>query len=79
MTTTITNRELLRNYREIKTELIQGRVKTVEIEQKNGYVFVLEMKKKRAEKTPFQKLLEDIKANPVTGVKRPSADLYDYL
>ena len=76
--TTITTRELLRNFRQVKAHLVQGKVKLIEIEQKEGVITIQFNKKKKA-KTPFELLLEDIKKHPIKGVKRPTADLYDYV
>ena len=72
----ISNRELLRQYKALKEKLLSGEVKELSIPQKNGMTIKITVEK---EKTQFEILNEMIDKNPVKDVKRPEADLFDYL
>ncbi len=72
MTTTVTNRDLLRNYKNLRNRLISGELEEIDVPQKNGMVikFHLEMPQ-----TPMQKLLKMVKDKPLKGIKRPTWDI----
>lgn len=72
MTVTITNRELLRNYKDLKERLINGEIEEVVIPQKLGVIVKIVVEK---EKTSFEKLLEKISAKPLKNLKRPEEDI----
>lgn len=78
MTTTITNRELLRNYKAIKGRLLRGELTSVEVDQGDGQVIILKISKKKEYKTAFQKMLEQVEKRPI-HIERPTADLFDYI
>lgn len=77
-TATITNRELLRNYKAIKSRLLRGEVDVVQVEQGDGQMIVLRLTKKKNTKTAFQKMLEQIEKHPIY-IERPEADLFDRI
>ncbi len=62
-----TNRELLRNYREMKEKLLRGELKEINICQREGVWLTLLVKRP---KTSFLELLEMIEEKPI-HVKRP--------
>lgn len=70
----ITNRELLRNYKDLKDRLVSGQVQQIRIEQRDGTVLKFTVEKKA--QTPFESLIEYVKKNPVY-VERPPEDLFD--
>lgn len=79
MNLTINNRELLRNYKSLKDQLLQKKVDVIEVELDEEFLLEIKLKRKKRAKTPFERLLEDIKRDPVKGTKRPEADLFDYI
>lgn len=78
MNLTINNRELLRNYKDIKCKLLQQKVKLVRVEQGDGLTLEIRLKKEKTYQTAFEKSLELIKKHPIK-IKRPEADLFDYI
>lgn len=73
MNLTVTNRELLRRYKELKGKLLSGEVEEVVVPQKEGVVIKIHAEKK---KTPMQELLEMVEKRPLKGLKRPEEDLF---
>ena len=74
MTTTITNRQLMRGYTEWKKKLKNGEVDEIIIrDRKENKEYVLSIRKW---KTPFQNFLEKIKKNPLEKLRRPQEDLF---
>ncbi|MBI4235440.1 hypothetical protein HY604_04015 [Candidatus Peregrinibacteria bacterium] len=69
----ITNRELLRRYKELKNKLVNGEVDEVAVPQKDGMIIKIRIEKK---KTPMQELLEMVEKKPLKGIKRPEEDLF---
>lgn len=67
----VTNRELLRNYREIKEKLLNGDVKEVVIPQKGSVKLKISVEK---QKTPYQQLRELIRKHPI-HITRPEEDI----
>lgn len=78
MNLTVTNRELLRNYKALKKKLILKSVAIIEIDADREYIIEMRLKRKKREKTPFEHLLDMIETHPIK-VERPDADLFDYL
>lgn len=74
MNKVINNRELLRNYKEVKKLLKSGEVDKVLIEDNDGttYTFAIEEKK-----SPIEELVEMVQKNPFTKLERPEEDLFD--
>lgn len=79
MTITINNRELLRNYKELKNKLLQKKVDVIEVELDEDTLLEIKLKRKKRAKTPFERLCEQIEKHPIKGIKRPEADLFDYI
>jgi hypothetical protein len=73
MNIVITNRELLRNYKRLKSRLMNGQIQQILIEQKGGTNLKLTFEKR---KTPFQQLVEMVRENPI-HIERPKEDLFD--
>jgi len=69
----VTNRELLRNYKEIKIKLLSGELEEVIVPQKEGSVLKITAEK---EETPFERMRKAIKKRPITYIKRPEEDLF---
>ena len=69
----VTNRDLLRRYKELKNKLINGEVEEIIISQKGDKVIKITMEKK---KTPMQELFDMIERKPLKGLKRPKEDLF---
>jgi hypothetical protein len=79
MNLVITNRELLRNYKALKNKLLQKKVDMIEVKLDEDHMLEIKLRKRKRAKTPFERLLEDIQKHPIKGIKRPEADLFDYI
>lgn len=79
MNLTVTNRELLRNYKALKNKLLQNKVQVIEVGLDEDHLLEIRLKRKKRPKTPFERLLAEIEKDPIKGVKRPEADLFDYI
>lgn len=79
MNLTVTNRELLRNYKALKGKLLEKKVSLIEVDLDEEYVLEIKLKKKNRQKTPFEQACEIIEQNDFSYLKRPEADLFDYL
>ncbi len=66
-----TNRELLRNYREIKEKLLRGEIKEINIAQREGVWLTMLVKRPQ---TSFEELLEMIEEEPIYA-QRPKEDI----
>jgi hypothetical protein len=79
MTITVTNRELLRNYKSLKDRLMRGEITQVKIKLAYNTNMVLKMEKKS--QTAFEKSLELIAQNKTANIhiERPDFDLFDYV
>lgn len=73
---TISNRDLLRAYKDYKKKLVCGELDTIRVPQKDGSVLLITLESK---KTPFETLLGMIKEKPLKELKRPEQDLFDYV
>lgn len=73
MNVVVSNRDLLRKYKELKDKLVSGEIEEVEIEQKNNVVIKMYAEKKM---TSMEKLLKMIKEKPLKGIKRPEQDIF---
>jgi len=73
MNLTVTNRELLRNYKELKEKLVKGDVEEIVIPQDRGFVIKISVQK---ELTPMQKLIKMVKEKPILNVKRSRQDMF---
>ena len=73
MNLTITNRELLRNYKKFRQRLVKGQVQQILIEQKDGTTLKLVVENKQ---TPFQRMVEIARKHQL-HVERPKEDLFD--
>ncbi len=72
MNLTVTNRDLLRKYKELKNKLMNGEIEHIIVPQSGNVVIKLSVEKK---KTPMMELLEMIKKRPLKGLKRPEEDI----
>lgn len=72
MNLTVTNRDLLRRYKELKNKLMNGEINQIIVPQSGNIVIKLSVEKK---KTPMQELLEMIKKRPIKNVRRPEEDI----
>lgn len=72
MNLTVTNRDLLRRYKELKNKLMNGEIKQIIVPQSGNVVIKLSVEK---EKTPTEEFLEMIKKHPIKNVKRPEEDI----
>lgn len=79
MNITVTNRELLRNYKALKNKLRQKSVDIIEVEIDKNYLIQMKLKKKKRIKTPFEQACELVEKHPFKDLKRPEADLFDYF
>ncbi|MEK9159741.1 MAG: hypothetical protein AAB383_03345 [Patescibacteria group bacterium] len=79
MNLTITNRELLRNYKSLKDKLLQKKVDIIEVDLDEEYLLEIKLKRKKRPKTPFEESLELIEQHDFSYLKRPEADLFDYF
>jgi hypothetical protein len=79
MTLTINNRELLRNYKSLKDQLLQKKVDLIEVDLDEEYLLEIKLKKKKRAKTPFERACEIAAQNDFSYLRRPEADLFDYL
>ena len=75
MALTITNRELLRNYKSLKARLVKGHIQQILIKERDGTVYEFSIKEKA--QTPFERLAEHVRKHPIKGIKRPEEDLFD--
>jgi hypothetical protein len=73
MNKVINNRELLRNYKEIKTQLLSGELSEVYVEQKNGKSIKLVVEQSE---TPAKRMLSWARQNPLPKFKRPNEDIF---
>lgn len=73
MTVTVTNRDLLRNYKSLKDRLISGELDQVVILQNNNVDLKISVERKL---TPFEQLVEMVKKKPILNVKRPDRDIF---
>lgn len=72
MTLTVSNRDLLRNYRQLKDKLISGELDEVIVTQKGGMTMKICLVHVV---TPMEKLLKMVKEKPLKGIKRPKWDI----
>lgn len=72
MKVTITNRELLRNYKNLKERLMNGEIQEVVIPQKTGVTIKIIAQK---EMTSFERMTQKILAKPFKDLKRPEEDI----
>lgn len=79
MNLTVTNRELLRNYKSLKNKLLQKKVDIIEVDLDEEYLLEIKLKRKKRAKTPFEMACEIVEQNDFSYLKRPEADLFDYL
>lgn len=75
----VTNREFLRNYKALKKQLMGKKVDKIEVLADEDHIFEVTIKKKERRKTPFEMSLELIEKYDFSYLKRPEADLFDYL
>ncbi len=73
MNLTVTNRDLLRNYKELKGKLLNGDIDQVLIPQDDGMVIKVSVERVL---TPVQQLIAMIKKKPILNVKRPEQDIF---
>jgi len=73
MVKTTNNRELLRNYKSLKEQLIRGELEEIIVPQKEGVVIKLTVEKIAS---PFEELICKVKEQPLTGIRRPEEDLF---
>lgn len=73
MNMVITNRDLLRKYRHLRTQLLKGEIDSISIPQKNGEVIKIVAEKAES---PFSKMTKLILKSPFTNLKRPESDLF---
>lgn len=73
MTLTVTNRDLLRRFKELKEQLLTGQVDEILVIQKNDMVLKLHIVR---ELTPMQKLLKMVKEKPILNVERSDQDIF---
>lgn len=73
MNLTVTNRDLLRRYKELKGKLISGDIEEVLIPQDDGMVIKISVERVM---TPVQQLIAMIKKRPILNVKRPEQDIF---
>lgn len=73
MNLTITNRKLLREFKELKGRLINGDIEEILIPQDENSTIRISLIQK---KTPFLELLDKIKKKPMKTLKRPEMDLF---
>lgn len=73
MNLTITNRELLREFKSLKNKLINGDVEEILIPQNDNSTIKISLIQK---KTPFLELLDKVKNKPMKTLKRPEIDLF---
>lgn len=79
MSITISNRELLRNYKSLKNKLLQKKVDVIEVEVDEEYLLEIKLKRKKRTKTPFETACELIEKHDFSYLKRPKTDLFDYF
>lgn len=79
MNLTVTNRELLRNYKVLKNKLLQKKVNVIEVKLDEDTLLEIKLKRKKRVKTPFEESLELIKQHNFSHIKRPKADLFDHF
>lgn len=74
MTYTISNRDLLRNYKALKMKLSSGEVDALHIPQDDGSIIQMTIMQP---KSRTQQLLEMIRKRPLKNIVRPDFDLFD--
>lgn len=79
MNLTVTNRELLRNYKSLKEKLLQKKVQVIEVELDEDHLLEIKLKRKKRPQTAFERACEMVKERPFKNLKRPEADLFDYI
>lgn len=75
MNLNITNRDLLRNYKDLKGKLLSGEVEEIVIPQKDGKVIRMTVTQ---EETPIERFLRKVKKHPL-HIERPDQDIFDFL
>lgn len=73
MISTITNRDLLRNYKMLKMQLHSGEITEVKIPQEDGSILKITLEKPQ---TRTALLLEKIRKKPLKHITRPDVDLF---
>lgn len=79
MNIVVSNRELLRNYKSLKEKLLKKKVGLIEVDLDEEYLLEIKLKRKKRAKTPFEVACEIAEQNDFSYLKRPEADLFDYL
>lgn len=69
----VTNRELLREFKELKGRLINGDIEEILIPQDDNSTIRISLVQKR---TPFLELLDKIRKKPFKNLQRPEMDLF---
>ena len=79
MVLTVSNRDLLRNYKALKEKLLQRKIDVIEVTLDEESSLEIKLKRKNRAKTPFESSLELIQQYDFKDLKRPEADLFDYF
>lgn len=79
MNLTVTNRELLRNYKDLKEKLLQKKVQVIEVDLDEDHLLEIKLKRKKRPQTAFERACELVDSYDFSHLKRPEADLFDYL
>lgn len=69
----VTNRELLRGFKKLKSRFINGDIEEILIPQDGNSTVRISLIQK---KTPFLELLDKISNKPMKTLKRPEMDLF---
>lgn len=76
MNLTINNRELLRNYRQLKTKLLSGEIHEIRIIQGNGGKIIKLTTEE--DMSPTERILQMVKEHGPIYIKRPEGDIFDW-
>lgn len=72
MTIKVTNRDLLRNYKDLKQRLLSGELDEILIPQASGLSIKLQVVR---QKTPFKQLLSRVEKKPFKNLARSEEDI----
>ncbi len=72
---TINNRELLRNFRVLKIQLLSGQISEIRIPQENKKIIKMTVEE---EISPTEALIKLVEKHGPFNIKRPEGDIFDW-
>lgn len=75
----ITNRDLLRNYKKLKEQLLNGEVEEVSVVQKDGFVIKMVVEKEETGMEHFLRMIEERGPVHIKPIDEIDPDFYDFL